>query len=49
MAEHSAGTVTHYFVKPQVGIVLLTTEIRVGDTLRCTAPGSLDTHLRYAA
>ena len=34
MAEHQVGTVTHYFGKIQVGIVALTRNITIGDTLR---------------
>ena len=33
MAEHPVGTVIHYFGKPQVGIVSLTADISIGDTL----------------
>ena len=40
MAEHPVGAVTHYFAKPQVGIVSLTTEVRVGDTLRFHGHGA---------
>ncbi len=34
MEDDAAGTVTHYFARPQVGAVKLDTEIRVGDLLR---------------
>ena len=34
MDEDLAGTVTHYFARPQVGAVKLESEVRVGDLLR---------------
>lgn len=34
MAEQNVGTITHYFAKPEVGVVKLTSEIKLGDTLR---------------
>lgn len=34
MAEEHVGTITHYFAKPEVGVVKLTAEIRIGDVLR---------------
>ena len=40
MAEKSIGTVTHYFGKPQVGIVSLIAEVSVGDTLRFRGHGA---------
>jgi putative protease len=33
MAEEPVGTITHYFSKPQVGVVKVTAEIKIGDTL----------------
>ena len=33
-AEQLIGTVVHYFAKPQVGIVQLTADLKVGETLR---------------
>jgi selenocysteine-specific translation elongation factor len=33
MAEKLVGTITHYFAKPEVGVVKLTAEIKVGDVL----------------
>ncbi len=33
MAEEHVGTITHYFAKPEVGVVKLTAEIKVGDVL----------------
>ena len=33
MSEELVGTVTHYFARPQVGIVKLSAAIRLGDTL----------------
>ncbi len=33
MAEEPVGTITHYFPKPQVGVVKLTAAIKVGETL----------------
>ncbi len=33
MPEELIGTVTHYFPRPQVGVVRLTASIAVGDTL----------------
>ena len=40
MAEHSVGTVIHYFGKPQVGIVSLTADISIGDALRFRGQGA---------
>jgi hypothetical protein len=40
MAEELVGTISHYFPKPQVGVVKLTAGIKVGDTLRLTGHGS---------
>ena len=40
MAQHPVGTVTHYFGKPQVGIVALTGHVTTGDTLRFLAHGA---------
>ncbi len=34
MPEELVGTVTHYFPKPEVGVVRLSAEIRIGDVLR---------------
>lgn len=34
MAEEVVGTITHYFSKPEVGVVKLTAEIKLGDVLR---------------
>jgi putative protease len=34
MSEQKVGSITHYFAKPEVGVVKLTAEIKVGDTLR---------------
>ncbi|UCF20554.1 MAG: translation elongation factor-like protein [Gemmatimonadota bacterium] len=33
MTEELVGTITHYFAKPEVGVVKLTVEIKIGDTL----------------
>jgi putative protease len=33
MAEELVGTITHYFSKPEVGVVKLTAEIKLGDVL----------------
>jgi len=33
MAEELIGTITHYFPKPQVGVLKLTAHIKVGDVL----------------
>ncbi len=33
MAEEPVGTITHYFPKPEVGVVKLTASIKVGDVL----------------
>ena len=33
MSEELVGMVTHYFARPQVGIVKLSAAIRLGDTL----------------
>ena len=40
MAQHLVGTVTHYFGKPQVGIVALTGDVTTGDTLRFLGHGA---------
>jgi hypothetical protein len=40
MAEELVGTISHYFPKPQVGIVKLTAGVKVGDTLRLTGHGA---------
>ena len=40
MAQHPVGTVTHYFGKPQVGIVALTGDVTTGDTLRFLGHGA---------
>lgn len=34
MAELLVGTITHYFAKPEVGVVKLVADIKVGDVLR---------------
>jgi translation elongation factor EF-1alpha len=33
MAEELVGTITHYFPKPEVGVVKLTGDLKVGDVL----------------
>lgn len=33
MAEELVGTITHYFPKPEVGVVKLTAGLKVGDVL----------------
>ncbi len=40
MAEEPVGTVTHYFAKPQVGVVSLTGDVSVGQTLRFHGHGA---------
>jgi putative protease len=40
MAETLVGTVTHYFGKPQVGIVSLTAKLSIGDTLHFRGHGA---------
>ena len=40
MTEHPIGTVTHYFGKVQVGIVSLTADIAIGDTLHFRGHGT---------
>ena len=40
MAEDLIGTVTHYFGKPQVGIVALTRDVTTGDRLRFLGHGA---------
>ena len=40
MAQHPVGTVTHYFGKPQVGIVALRRDVTTGDTLRFLGHGA---------
>ncbi len=39
MSEELVGTISHYFAKPQVGVVKLTADIKVGDTLRLSGHG----------
>ena len=39
MSEELIGTISHYFAKPQVGVVKLTADIKVGDTLRFSGHG----------
>lgn len=34
MSEELVGTITHYFPKPEVGVIKLAGELRVGDTVR---------------
>jgi putative protease len=33
MAEELVGTITHYFAKPEVGVVKLNVEVKLGDVL----------------
>ena len=33
MAEELVGSITHYFAKPEVGVVKLVAEIKIGDVL----------------
>ncbi len=33
MAEARAGTITHYFAKPEVGVIKLEADIKIGDLL----------------
>lgn len=40
MSEELVGTISHYFAKPQVGVVQLTADIKVGDTLRFSGHGA---------
>jgi len=40
MSEELIGTISHYFAKPQVGIVKLTVGLKVGDTLRLSGHGA---------
>lgn len=40
MAEELIGTITHYFPKPQVGVVKLTAGLRVGDNLHVLGHGA---------
>jgi len=40
MAEELIGSVSHYFAKPQVGVVKLTGDLKVGDTLRLSGHGA---------
>ncbi len=40
MTEEPVGTVTHYFAKPQVGVVSLTGDVSVGQTLRFDGHGA---------
>lgn len=40
MAEALIGTITHYFAKPQVGVLKLTGGLTLGDTLHVTGHGA---------
>ena len=40
MTEEFVGTITHYFAKPQVGVVKLTAGVKVGDTLAFRGHGA---------
>ena len=40
MAEELVGTISHYFPKPQVGVVKLTAGIKVGDSLHISGHGA---------
>ncbi len=40
MAEKLVGTVTHYFAKPNVGVVALTGNVSAGETLRFRGHGA---------
>jgi hypothetical protein len=40
MTEELIGTITHYFPKPQVGVVKLTAGVKVGDNLRFCGHGA---------
>ena len=40
MSEELIGRISHYFAKPQVGIVKLTAGLKVGDTLRLSGHGA---------
>ncbi len=33
MAEERIGTITHYFAKPEVGVVKLEADVKIGDML----------------
>ena len=44
MSEELIGTISHYFAKPQVGIVKLTAGLKVGDTL-CLSGHGADRHV----
>lgn len=39
MSEQRIGRISHYFAKLEVGVVRLTADIRVGDTLRFSGHG----------
>ncbi len=34
MAEQLVGTITHYFAKPEVGVIKLDAPVKLGDVLR---------------
>ena len=40
MSEELVGTISHYFPKPQVGVVKLTAGIKVGDRLHFSGHGA---------
>jgi hypothetical protein len=40
MSEELIGTISHYFPKPQVGVVKLTVGIKAGDRLRFSGHGA---------
>ncbi|MBI3048632.1 MAG: translation elongation factor-like protein [Acidobacteria bacterium] len=39
MSEELIGTVSHYFAKPQVGVVALTADIKMGEMLHFSGHG----------
>ena len=40
MSEELIGTISHYFAKPQVGVMKLAASLKVGDTLRFSGHGA---------
>lgn len=40
MSEELIGVISHYFAKPEVGVVTLSGDIKVGDTLHFSGHGA---------
>lgn len=40
MSEQLIGVISHYFAKPEVGVVTLTADVKIGDTLHFSGHGA---------